>query len=69
MSLYTNDQINVLRDATTLACKELRIGPSDQERCEHVALYIMRHPWGARNDVLQLKTCAVEYFKHSRWLQ
>jgi hypothetical protein len=63
MSLYTNDQINVLRDATNLACKELRIGPSDQERCEQVALFIMRQPSGARNDVMQLKTYAVEHFK------
>ena len=64
--LYTTDQINVLRDATNLASKELRIGPSDQERCEQVALFIMRQRSGARNNVMLLKTYAVEHFKNSR---
>jgi hypothetical protein len=59
---YDNDQINVLRTAHHLACKELCITKSDQVNRERVASMMLAFAKYGHLDVKKLKTFAVQQF-------
>ena len=63
MSFYTDNQINVLRDALNLACADLGIHPEDTEERERLALLIMRNACGGPSDTLGLKAHAINHFR------
>jgi hypothetical protein len=66
MGFYTNDRINILRDALNLACEELGIRPEDAEKRERLALLITRNACGGRSDALELKAYAIYHFENSQ---
>ena len=66
MGFFTNDQINVLRDALKLARAELGIGSTDTEKRERLAILITRNACSGRGDALELKAYAINRFENSQ---
>jgi hypothetical protein len=67
MGFYTNDQINILRDALNLACAELGIPAEATERRDRLAVFIARNACGGHDDALELKAYAINHFESSQY--